>query len=288
MKLFAAIIPIGPTKGNIYSLRETIDSCTKENFEIVLVHDDFEDGTKEVLDSVLQEHPNVRVIRGNYRSPGKARDAGLRVVQTEWFSFWDIDDSPEVESISRAIAEPGAQNANLIVGKFQIYDYESNQTFQWKYPQDKENQEAQIAINPGLWRFIFRSSIFQNVQFGDQSMGEDQLFLARAKINFNKAHISSELLYTYSVNLAGQLTSDRKRASELYSIIEKELPFVGKLKENKFANYLVIRQYLTLISRGYIWNLKALKVFIKASLGNGFHSIKFILFVIRNKNAGQR
>lgn len=286
MKSFAAIIPIGPTKGNIYSLRKTIDSCTKENFEIVLVHDDFEDGTKEVLDSVLQEHPSVRVIRGHYRSPGKARDAGLRVVQTEWFSFWDIDDSPEVETFSRAIAEPGAQNANLIVGKFQIYDYESNQTFQWKYPQDKENQEAQIALNPGLWRFIFRSSIFQNVQFGDQSMGEDQLFLARAKIKFNKAHISSELLYTYSINLAGQLTSDRKRAKELHSIIEKELPFVGILRENRFANYLVIRQYLTLISRGYIWNLKTLKVFIKALRGNGFQSIKFILFVIRNKNVG--
>jgi glycosyltransferase involved in cell wall biosynthesis len=87
--LFSVVIP---SYNRLLLLKETlqsVDAQTFKNFEIIVVDDGSSDGTARWLS---ENRPNIRVVSGDRKGPGGARNAGVRVAEGRYISFLDSDD----------------------------------------------------------------------------------------------------------------------------------------------------------------------------------------------------
>ena len=283
MESLTAIIPIGFTNGNLFHLKETINKCYERQVEVVLVHDDHNDGTRELLENLKLENPWIYIERGIFRAPGKARNAGLKYVETEWFCFWDVDDIPNVENISEALSNSISIEVEVLVGFFTIKDAMTEQHETWSLPNIQKRAAIEIAVNPGLWRFVFRSKQYRDCVFEDSSMGEDQLYLAQANINFNKMELVRKEFYVYITNQVAQLTSDVPRVVQLHSIIRAEARLQQSKNAMNFRDMLIVKQSLTLMKKGYFNKIQTLWILIHSVIRLKFNSI-FLVITILNEN----
>jgi glycosyltransferase involved in cell wall biosynthesis len=245
--MLTAIIPIGNVKGKLFSLPETLEDCKKLNVEVVIVHDNFHDGTAENLSRVIKGFENVRIFTGKFQSPGLARNLGLQYVTSEWFCFWDVDDVPNVPTIVEALRVNSGTEKNVIVGQYSIKNAVTGDIKRQFNPTENGEKLRDISLSPGLWRFIFRTNKYEKTMFGKGTMGEDQLFLARMNLSEDEIFLVEQDFYQYAINVSGQLTSEKYRIEELHHLILTEDALRTDNQNSKFIDYLILRQSFTLI-----------------------------------------
>lgn len=286
MVSLTAIIPIGFTDGNLFSLRETLLACSQHGIKVVLIHDDHDDGTKDLIDVLFSECPWLQIERGKFRAPGLARNLGISRVDTEWFCFWDVDDKPNVENIAEAISNLNSSSVEIIVGLFSTEDSKTNIRRLWKYPKSSKNIPIEIAINPGLWRFIFRTNEYKNCMFEGGTMGEDQLFLAQAQISFENMRTVNEEFYVYVTNRENQLTAIGSRAVQLHTVISREAEVEKNCNGKVFADLLIVKQSLTLIRMGIFNRKDTFWIFVKTIGHLKFQALQLMALTILNARRG--
>jgi glycosyltransferase involved in cell wall biosynthesis len=85
-----------PTRNRVDLLERAVESVLRQSltdFELIIVDDASEDGTKAYLATVEVRDPRVRVVRNLAAMGGAgARNAGLRLSRGEWTAFLDDDD----------------------------------------------------------------------------------------------------------------------------------------------------------------------------------------------------
>jgi glycosyltransferase involved in cell wall biosynthesis len=85
-----------PTRNRVDLLERAVESVLRQSltdFELIIVDDASEDGTKAYLATVEVRDPRVRVVRTPAAMGGAgARNAGLRLSRGEWTAFLDDDD----------------------------------------------------------------------------------------------------------------------------------------------------------------------------------------------------
>ena len=215
----SVVIPVGPLAGRLEATRKTVESCKGLPIQIILVCDNYNDGTKEELLEVLsQSNENTELITGQFNGPGPARNAGLTAAKAPWIAFWDADDYPNAQESLIAISNL-KQFENLICNQYSIYDSSSmNEIYRSKIRKTEiENLQA-IGTQPGIWRFIFARELILDMEFVNSRMGEDQEFLARVLEKKPVIQFTERNTYQYLVSRSGQLTGDRSNISQLRGI----------------------------------------------------------------------
>ncbi|CAN2170053.1 Glyco_tranf_GTA_type domain containing protein [Candidatus Nanopelagicaceae bacterium] len=250
LKNLTAIVPIGKLSDNLSLIRFWVPIASNHGLKIIFVNDAIDFETSENIKSYVDQlsSSDIRLIVGKFDGPGGARNRGLKEVSTEWVCFWDADDMPIVENIAKELAASNMEN--LIIGQYEITQTARDAV---KIIPKPTRNLFDISLNPGLWRFLFRTDIAKKVEFPKIYMGEDQIYLARLSNYLLSARISTNLFYSYTQGSATQLTSSSSRLKDLqYSIAE--LSWLGlkttSIEQSKLILTLQIRQCLTLIKRG--------------------------------------
>ena len=110
-----------------------------------------------------------------------------------------------------------------------------------------------IALNPGLWRWIIRRNFIKTEHFPDLSMGEDQYFLISLLNREPKIVFTNQLFYEYSQSSAESLTNSKSKISDLVQILKLELSMKNfPDKYSDVRDYLILRQLITLFKSGGI------------------------------------
>jgi glycosyltransferase involved in cell wall biosynthesis len=281
--LLSAIIPIGNVNGNLFSLGETIQASKHIGVEIIIIHDDFCDGTSEALEKLSKEYGDFRLLTGQFRAPGLARNLGLRNVNSEWFCFWDVDDNPNVKEYVHAIEELSDESKSVIIGNFVTKNELTGKTRNWNLPTNCQNLMAEIAMNPGIWRFVFRASSYMDFEFGSASMGEDQLFLAQLNLKERDIHVSNRKFYQYSTNIAGQLTGQKYRVRELLVIIESENILRRFPQNSNLIDYLILKQSFTILKHQKVQLFRTIWLILISMTNLRLQGIKFVYKVAKSK-----
>ncbi len=279
--MLTAIIPIGNVKGELFSLPETLENCKKLKVEVVIVHDNFHDGTAEKLSKVTKGFENVRIFTGKFQSPGLARNMGLQYVKSQWFCFWDIDDVPNGPTIVEALRGNSGIEKNVIVGHYSIKNAVTGEIKRKFNPTENSEKLRDISLNPGIWRFIFRTNIYKKTMFGNGTMGEDQLFLARLNLSEEEVFLVEQDFYQYATNISGQLTSERYRIEELQNLILTEDALRIEKQKSKFIDYLIIRQSFTLFKYRKSKMFYVIRPVVKSILSVKFGILRFGLDIAR-------
>ena len=293
LPLLSVIVPITRMANRLGTLKKWIQDCQYQNLEIILVHDKRDDETGIELVSIIEENPNLQlsIIEGKFGAPGIARNAGLIKATGKWIVFWDCDDQPKLENVCKILQEEEIRKENrveVVIGQFStsrdnIY---MNETLRIR-----DITLMDVALNPGLWRMVFRRNTIKNFRFTDSKMAEDQNFISM--IDLPKLHYKFVDIhfYTYHLGVQNQLTSESYAINDIPKAIaitfNKVKVSTGESKN--FNGVMFIRQVITGISKGsQIVKIVSIRFLILAIFFSGFRTSstvsKSFSFFVKSKN----
>jgi glycosyltransferase involved in cell wall biosynthesis len=216
---------------------------------VILIHDIQDNATlgalKEIVDSL--ENSNIALYEGIYGSPGAARNAGLEKVTTPWVTFWDSDDLPNPVLAIRAVTS-AVTNVELIIGNYLIRRGTKSQVIR------HQAKLTNVALNPGLWRMIFRREVIDNTMFLDLRMGEDQIFTAELNLESRNILFLDDVIYEYWKGSPEQLTSNKNNISENIEALRhlSEKINADESSQSKYTKIIFLRLLITTISNSRI------------------------------------
>jgi glycosyltransferase involved in cell wall biosynthesis len=286
--LLTAIIPIGNTGGNLELLYSWLPEASKYPISIIIVHDVLDNVTGPLLNDLREDFKvlNLTFIEGRFGCPGEARNAGLALAQTDWISFWDHDDKPILGSIFKSIYEATSED-EILIGEFTIYNSIHNSVKKILVP--KPSFET-IAMNPGVWRMVFKRSAIHDLRFTNLKMGEDQVFLSDIKLPDRRVKFIAGVFYEYTFGGNNQLTRDLSKLSNLELATKYIYGNTSKNLSNSliyFNMHLIIRQQITLIkNKNMSLRFGALrflvKLFLKPKSGLFWYNLRSLSLVLMN------
>lgn len=84
-----------PCYNNATTVKESVESCiaqTYTNFEVIIIDDGSTDNSREIIQSLEAQFPQVRSFHQNNKGPACARNFGASFAQGKYIVFLDADD----------------------------------------------------------------------------------------------------------------------------------------------------------------------------------------------------
>ena len=273
--LLSVIVPIGNMAGHLQFVESWLKQVKKYSLEVILVHDQtFLDVGTEIKELVqLVNTSKVILIQGVFGDPGSARNAGLEIATGYWVGFWDSDDTPNIENIFAAI-KISQEYDEILVGNFSVFDIKTKNL---RTPISNGSGINSVAMNPGIWRMVFRKPTISDTRFPSLKMGEDQVFLSRLNFGIRKLRFVESIFYQYNLGSSSQLTKSRIALKDLplASAIILDHAKKAQRKQSIFDLQLVFRQQITIMKIGDF----GLKVSILKFMGKYLKKFSFNFLV---------
>lgn len=263
--LLTIVVPVHNMSGRLANLSKWLDDADTQNVKVILVHDKSEDSTGIELFELLKSKNshNFSLLETNAQSPGLARNCGLEIVDTPWFSFVDSDDFVYISSILKLVRETALSDCELGVGSYVSSDLRFGEETVVQPPVAKKNAlPLHLAKKMGLWRLVLSTSSFGDIRFTDHKMGEDYLYTNLVLNRTSRIFTSSQIVYKYFYGGNSNLTSNHSVMSDMIGII-KLIKNIKPVKNNATAFRVFTIQKLTL---SVIKNLKTREKIIAKTL----------------------
>ena len=248
-QLLSVVVPITKMAGRFENLESWLMGALECEIEVILVHDVQDDLTGVEIAAKFKEinHSKLKFLEGKFKSPGLARNKGISESTGKWIAFWDADDVPNPKAAKSLVdLSKDLSGVQLIVGSYEVIS-PNGQT----YIDARHGDINGIAVNPGIWRMIFKRDLMEGRSFSSSKMGEDQEFIASLKpwdLNIKYSEIT---LYRYYFGGDYQLTSDASNMRDLVHVTQRLMNRLetGNSKANTFLTTLIIRQIFAGLSR---------------------------------------
>jgi hypothetical protein len=249
--LLTVIMPVGNINQHIENILRITAATNQINLKMIIVHDrqiDDNFNSIELLGS-LNQHSNIQIITGEFGSPGAARNAGIPGVDTPWVCFWDCDDWPILNSVTKIMQFAQNSSSDLIITDFQVKSETSQFLTNKIYRLKQNNLLKHLAAMPGIWRIYFRQEAIANLKFPHLSMAEDQIFICELLSNPKKIVILNEITYIYNRSITNQLTRSKESLSQLSCAFNISLSNISKFGpgESNIRFLFCGAQYLSIL-----------------------------------------
>ena len=251
------VVPVSLMAGKLSNLTHWLKSIP-DDLQVFLMHDIKDIDTGPELEKICIElkNPRIQLTQEKFGSTGAARNAGLDLVKTSWVGFWDSDDLPELSQYLDMLKETKSGDFTIGVGRFKTVDDHSLKLLEVSefYEHKSENLEM-ICKNPGIWRFVFKSSFAKQFEYPALRIGEEQLYLAKMKINKEKVFYSQKIVYSYFKGSSFHTSKKKKAIEDIIKAAKLTWPVAvhEATLENCYQMNIFARQIISAIKNG---NLK--------------------------------
>jgi glycosyltransferase involved in cell wall biosynthesis len=243
--LISAIVPIAGFPNGTNQIESWIRDSSLSHFEVILVIDSEDDKTHNEahrIGKVLSDLTKVKILISSARNPGGTRNLGLSSVSGDWVVFWDCDDVPIPSQFFEMINQAVHKGSDIAIGAF-VIQKGIDRSFKSCDTTPGENVLESIALNPGMWRFAFKSYLAKRINFHEMKMAEDQIYLTSIFETKPNLHIFGGHVYTYWQYESNQLTSNDSALNQLVAALDI---FVEKYKYKQCDPMLMVIMRLTL------------------------------------------
>lgn len=261
-------------------LENWLSQVPDDKVEVILI-DDFTsiDATLEI-ESMLNvlSIKSARLIKGEFKSPGLARNAGLREASGCWIVFADSDDTLHVKELEKYLSDCLLESIQVF--QFEKLNFSTNEILA---PLSQTISIPDLVLNLGIWRMAFPAFLLKDCKFEDLSMGEDVLFFLDVLHKEPEIHFSFLHTYDYLIGSGNQLTANESAINELTILlrgIETRLSEYGK--SNALATYMYLKNTYTSVKHlGVIKSLAYLRMSISLFLGMSFKEKQVVARIVR-------
>jgi len=289
--VLTVVIPIGCLAKDFNNLKDIIKQSLLVELEMIFVLDTDEEEAFIKLQNLCEaEHlENYFIYECHGRNPGASRNIGITKASGEWIVFCDSDDMPNFKILVEATIN-AQDNFDVIIGSYEVKNKSLNHISKHLIGYGSESTWDSISLNPGLWRWIIRSSFLKSIKFPELSMGEDQCFILYILQCNPEIKYCQKFFYKYQIGTKNSLTTNLAKIDDLISIIKLELAISEFPYEYiNIRNNMIFRQIFTLLKRG---NLKTkykaihllLKYIFSISPNNYLFMMKFIFRTLRSQH----
>ncbi len=212
----SVVVPIHDMHRKLQNLNASILEMPLGGVEIILVDDFTSSEASLEIENLIAEFSakKIRLVKGNFGSPGKARNAGLSIATGDWIVFADSDDRLYArELLDYLLPLPAEQ---IQVFQFCKKNYSSGKILE---PLSHTYSKLDLVINLGLWRMAFPAKYLRKASFHNLSMGEDILFFLDVFHDYPSAKFVSVHTYDYFMGLGNQLTSSVGAIGDLFNLL---------------------------------------------------------------------
>lgn len=235
--VLSVVVPIGQMVGQLENLLSWISHIQDYPAQVILVVDEKGDGTYSELIQAL-EHKSINqpliVVNAVCNGPGLARNLGAREATGKWITYWDSDDKPNVKETFNAI-RVSQKNVETIICRYEVISHLGKVS-------SPKLSRTQIALNPGIWRFIFMRELFLESEFPNLRLAEDQVFLIQSRVFSKQIAFHDKVTYRYIQGGANQLTKAKSNLSDLLEAID----MLSNLNRNQ-ANAVGQKTYIVVM-----------------------------------------
>jgi len=241
-KEISVIVPVynGEKYISDFIKRITNQSIFEQIF-VILVNDGSIDNTFEKLKECENNYPdNIKVLNKKNGGVSSARNVGLEILETKYFSFVDIDDMINPYLFEKLYEIIQKTNADMVCSGIEKITVEQSKTIKMssvhKQISDMKIIDSEAAIrmllqNPeqnAVYGKIYRTDKCGHLHFDERlAISEDKLFVFYCMMNSTKICLSSEKLYFYIQQPVSAMTysNARKKLGQdiVLDIIDKEI-----------------------------------------------------------------
>lgn len=246
--VLTVIIPVTKIENKKEFVKFNLSIAKRCNFKVILIHDIQDSNSSIILKELVKEFNHWTLIEGKFGNAGKARNEALKIVETEWISFWDSDDKVRGNNFLHLLNKTINDNSDVGIGNFDIYNFNQESRISKNRP---KKMQKNIITHPGIWRYIFRRKFIENKEFRNLSMGEDVIYLCEIFGKNPKITTVDHSIYSYSVNFPGQTTCIFKNYAENLKIMSAMSDLLNDkdVKNKSFISRIFLRQCLSLLKR---------------------------------------
>jgi glycosyltransferase involved in cell wall biosynthesis len=240
----AIVVPVSLEPGSMNNLKSWLSIIPQGPIRVFVIHDQGDNDSTIELSQIIESCADERIqlTEVQVRAPGLARNIGLAMVTQEWVAFVDSDDIPDVRSIIKMIKERNF-DSKVLVGQYETYDYSSKK----KILNARKSSFLDLALNVGIWRIVFNSTVIEKKLFTNLRMGEDQIFLLTLQIFKQKVQFQKIKTYKYFKNVSNQLTQNTNAIQDISKAIPITLDYLNHSsgKETGYILIMLLRQVIT-------------------------------------------
>lgn len=214
----SVIVPAFNAGKYLYNCVTSIENQTYQNLEIIIINDGSTDDTGDIIDRLMSEYDNIVTFNTGNKDICVTRNAGLRMVSGEFFSFVDSDDRIAPDLIQVLMNTMNETNAEVVGCSFTKWSTEdewaklltSSQDMTYGYttysPVDFLNKEVFTKGNSRCWSKLYKTSVIGDLSFDEETViGEDLLFLIKLLRQINTIVEVDYKGYGYYQNQSGAM-----------------------------------------------------------------------------------
>jgi len=222
-----------------------------EKLEILVLNDGSTDKTKEILDRLCQEHPQIHAVHIPREEGGRGKAAvlnrGLKLVRNELIAIYDADNQPQPSALRYLAAQFTLQpEMGAVLGKFRTINRRRNWltrfinieglSFQW-IVQAGRWKLLKVSTLPGT-NFIIRKAVLDEVGgWDEEALTEDaELSLRILEAGYRIKFVPYAVTWEQEPETLGVWFRQRTRwARGNFYLMRKFMSSIGKAKNKALA-----------------------------------------------------
>lgn len=150
----------------VYNGEKTIERCLRSllaqtmRVQIIVINDGSSDRSKEIVESLAKEYANIHLYSKTNGGIADARNYGVALVDTEYFSFLDADDEVKPKMAEKMLAKIAESGSDICFADFNwVYgDSQQKRQHDGGYRDKHELLAGMFAV---LWNKVYRTAWFK-------------------------------------------------------------------------------------------------------------------------------
>lgn len=280
----------------VYNCRNFIDRCLKsildqkcqEKLRIILVDDGSTDGSSKIVDDYANNFQNIIAIHKKNGGISSARNSGLKLVNSEYFTFVDSDDWLEKDYIKKVILQLTTNSVDVLMLPYlREYKNKSINNFylgnQDRYfnkgdtrtvllkrlfglTNKQLNHPLRIDNISPVWGKFYKTNKFSEITFKDRKevFSEDLYFNVECilKAESSKYHVGTKYVYfkdndsstvhTYDSNMLGGYKNLYKKMHEIIAKTNLNKQYIQVLNNRIIINELSILRNISMSKMSFL------------------------------------
>lgn len=209
MPLISIIIPVYNTGEYLVRCVNSVTAQTYKNIEIILVNDGSTDNSGVICDDIAKCDERITVIHKENGGLSSARNCGMRAASGNYFIFIDSDDYIEPNMCEVLYNAVIVDECDMAVCGINNIDENGK-------PIEEMNEQCPLLrcimngddyrkalLRRGNWYYIvawnkiYKKSVFENVEYPEGYIHEDEYVIHRIVGNCKKIAVTDEKMYNY-------------------------------------------------------------------------------------------